>query len=70
MSRKRQGNRKQFIKVNSDLDSFIESDENFGFIAGYTSNGFRYGLTHEEWAEINSESETNKIEEDDPDLPF
>lgn len=56
--------------MNSDLDSFIESDENFGFIAGYTSNGFRYGLTHEEWAEINSESETNKIEEDDPDLPF
>lgn len=26
-----------------------ESDENFAFIVGYTSNGVPYGLTHEEW---------------------
>ena len=70
MSEKRHRNRKQFKKVKSDLDSLIESDEHFGFIAGYTSNGVPYGLTHEEWDKINSEEETNKEEIEDSDLPF
>ena len=29
-------------------DSPLDSDENFSFIAGYTSNCFPFGITHEE----------------------
>lgn len=29
-----------------------DSDDNFAFIAGYTSGGFPYGLTHEEFEEL------------------
>lgn len=36
--------------------TFIESDDNFGFIAGYTSGGFPYGLTHEEFDRIKLEN--------------
>ena len=32
--------------------SGFDSDENFAFIAGYTSGGFPYGITHEEMDEI------------------
>lgn len=32
------------------MDSgWIEQDDHFGFIIGYTSNGVPYGLNHEEW---------------------
>lgn len=30
----------------------LDSDENFAFIVGYTSNGFPFGLTHEEFDQI------------------
>ena len=53
----------KFKKVKPDMDSLIESDEHFGFIAGYTSNGVPYGLTHEEWSEINSETKNEKTDE-------
>jgi hypothetical protein len=43
-----------------DTESLIESEEHFGFIAGYTSNGVPYGLTHEEWNKINSETKEEK----------
>ena len=33
--------------------SEFDSDENFAFIAGYTSGGFPYGIMHEEMDEIN-----------------
>ncbi|MFT6200143.1 MAG: hypothetical protein ACJAQ2_001923 [Vicingaceae bacterium] len=70
MSEKRHRSRKQFKKVKPDMDSLIESDEHFGFIAGYTSNGVPYGLTHDEWDKIDSEQNTDKIKKDDSDLPF
>jgi len=70
MSEKRHRNRKQFKKVKPDLDSLIESDEHFGFIAGYTSNGVPYVLTHEEWDEINSETKKEKTDNNNTDLPF
>jgi len=38
----------------------IVSDENFAFIAGNTSGGAPYGLTHHEMAEL--EKENNKTE--------
>ncbi len=31
---------------------FGETDETFAFLAGYTSSGAPYGLTHKEW-EVN-----------------
>lgn len=30
-------------------ETFIESDDNFAFIVGYTSGGFPFGMTHEEF---------------------
>ena len=36
-------------------DKDIDSDENFAYIAGYTSGGAPYGLTHEEMKRIESE---------------
>ena len=36
-------------------DKDIDSDENFAYIAGYTSGGAPYGLTHEEMRRIESE---------------
>ena len=32
--------------------SGYNSDDNFAFIAGYTSGGFPYGLTHEEFEKV------------------
>lgn len=36
----------------------VDSDEYFAFIAGYTSGGFAYGLTHEEMEEIERDNES------------
>lgn len=47
---------RQFIKDQKEQElnslSGFDSDENFAFIAGYTSGGFPYGITHEEMDEI------------------
>ena len=42
-------------KKEMEANSFIESDENFAFIVGYTSGGYPYGLTHEEYCLIEAE---------------
>jgi len=52
MSEKRHRNKLRSKNVKPDTESLIESDEYFGFIAGYTSNGVPYGLTHKEMDEI------------------
>lgn len=39
-------------KKNECFDNEFESDENFAFIAGYTSNGFPYGITWEQQEQI------------------
>ena len=41
-------------KREQELNSISDfgSDENFAFIAGYTSGGFPYGITYEEMGEI------------------
>jgi len=43
--RKRKAKRKEF----DTPEDIFESDENFSFIAGYTSGGLPYGLTWEQW---------------------
>ncbi len=70
MSEMRHRNRKKSKKVNADMDSLIESDEHFGFITGYSSNGVPYGLTHEELNEINSEIKKEGTENDNTDFLF
>jgi len=59
MSENKSRNRK-LKKEKIDKNVELDSDENFAFIAGYTSGGAPYGLTHEEMAEL--ENETNKTE--------
>ncbi|SFE88446.1 hypothetical protein [Alteribacillus iranensis] len=63
-------------------DQLFSSDETFAFIAGYTSNGVPYGITHEEAAEIegmdavkedegkNAKDDDRRVEVNDDDLPF
>ena len=34
----------------------IESDDYYAYIAGYTSNGFAYGITWEEWEQMENET--------------
>jgi hypothetical protein len=41
-----------------------DSDENFAFIAGYTSGGFPYGVTWEEWEILEQEERPGR--EPDP----
>ena len=45
------------------------SDENFAFIAGFTSNGSPFGIAHEEMRELEKE-EMLSNKNDDIDLPF
>jgi hypothetical protein len=59
MSEKKNKNQK-FKKEKTDMRVEPDSDENFAFIAGYTSGGAPYGLTYEEMAE--PEKEKNKTE--------
>ena len=59
MSEKKNRNRK-LKKEKIDEHVKLDSDENFAFIAGFTSGGAPYGLTHEEMAELGKE--INKTE--------
>ena len=61
----RQRKQKEWKSVNVDP---IEQDENFYFIAGYTSGGAPYGVTGEEAERDGLLSEENTIEEEE--LPF
>lgn len=69
MNEKRYWNKK-IKKMETDMDLLIESNAYLGFIAGYTSNGVPYGLTHEEWEAVNSETEIEKMDNVNIDLPF
>lgn len=70
MSKKGYRNKKKFKKDKENVDSMVESDEHFGFIVGYTSNGVPFGLTHEELDEIHSETKKEESENDASGLPF
>ncbi len=53
----------------------IESDGYFAYIAGYTSSGFAYGVTHEELEEMLEDEEQYYESKNDKkiknsDLPF
>lgn len=53
--------------------ALLEQDENFYFIAGYTSGGAPYGITWEEAAEhgLLDENDNDSDEPESPDdLPF
>ena len=69
---KNKKNKKINTKNKFDKDYLLfQSDENFAFIAGFTSNGFPFGLTHEEMREMENEQKLSESENnDDIDLPF
>ena len=67
--------------MNDNYGKEFGSDENFAFIAGFTSNGAPYGITHEEMKnfdniqiEIKKEDTKNfnkaESEINDDELPF
>lgn len=70
MREKRHRNRLRFKNVKPDTESLIESDEYFGFIAGYTSNGVPYGLTYKEMDEIRDDIKNDITEKNNLGLPF
>lgn len=70
MSKKRYGNRKKLKTVKPASDSLVESDEYFGFIAGYTANGVPFGLPHTEIVEQGGDANNEKTEIDDIELAF
>ncbi len=70
MSKKRHKNKNKFNKEKTEMGSLIESDDYFGFIAGYTSNGVPFGLTHDEWDKINADLKNEKSDNENIDLPF
>jgi hypothetical protein len=70
MREKRNINIRRIKKVKSNSSSRIESDEFLGFILGYTANGVPYGLTHNQWDEINSDIETREKTNENNDPPF
>ena len=54
--------RKKYPKLKKEsplYDNEFGSDENFAFIAGYTSGGAPFGITHEEMAEIQKRDQEN-----------
>ena len=50
-------------------DLLFSGDENFAFIAGFTSNGVPFGITHEEMKELEPNSNLS-IEKEEKELPF
>ncbi|MCZ0704484.1 hypothetical protein J2T56_003006 [Natronobacillus azotifigens] len=59
--------RTEHRKRELEMDLFEESDETFAFIAGYTSGGASYGITWEEWGDIEKGEEDleSSFEEDE-----
>ncbi|WP_080846061.1 hypothetical protein [Cytobacillus gottheilii] len=51
----------KFDRNITNRDIFIESDGNFAFNAGYTEGGIPFGITHEEWFEM-EEKENRKAD--------
>ena len=63
--------KKKGKKNNIQEKHIIEQDENFYFIAGYTSAGFPYGVTWEEARKDGLIDEADDIEYgEDEELPF
>ncbi|SDL25080.1 hypothetical protein [Natronincola ferrireducens] len=64
--------RKLRKKQEENFNDYIDSDENFYFIVGYTSGGAPYGITWEEASKdglIEKDSSSKKSKEDDK-IPF
>jgi len=61
ISRDFQGEKKHAPISRLEFDAYHgiepDSDENFAYIAGYTSGGAPYGLTWEEWEEMGRDEE-------------
>jgi hypothetical protein len=56
----RRKKRLKFKKIKPKVSEEFYQDPNFAFIAGYTSGGFPYGITHEEMEDIKEKEERSK----------
>lgn len=43
------------------IDSLVDSDDTFYYIAGYTSGGAPYGVTSEEFGDLELDTEKIKV---------
>lgn len=59
-------------KQEENFNDYIDSDENYYFIVGYTSGGAPYGITWEEAIEDGLTEKVNVIDKSDEDdgIPF
>ena len=48
-ARSKANEQRKLLKAEKEQDLLFDSDETFYFIAGYTSNGFPYGITWDEY---------------------
>lgn len=62
MGSKRKNDRKK-KRRNENLIELPEQDEYFAFIAGYTSGGAPYGITWEEWEQMEKEDQEKEDQE-------
>lgn len=69
---KKKKRHKNIGNKNPELKEYVMefgSNENFAFIAGFTSNGISFGITHEEMRVVEKEEKFSS-ENDNIDLPF
>jgi len=69
--------RRRELRRKEALDGFLDQDQTFAYIAGYTEAGCAYGVTWEEWEgldrenSINSEADiSSSIDGEPQDIPF
>lgn len=69
-AREKQNAARKLKQATSKADWSEESEWGFAYIAGYTSGGAPYGLTHEENAVLNGEAEPEPWFGNADDVPF
>lgn len=50
--------KREEMKIAETINIAFESDKNFAYIVGYTSNGAPFGLTHEEFESLETDMKT------------
>lgn len=59
----RKREKKKREREEQELLAYLDSDETFAYIAGYTSGGAPYGVTHEQMQELEEWNENNPADE-------
>ena len=59
----RKREKKKREREERELLAYLDSDETFAYIAGYTSGGVPYGVTHEQMQELEEWNKNNPADE-------